>query len=479
MNNHSSITRTIALKQWILTIAFALFLIQQATAQCTTDSAFLSNSTEVIFRVNRTEITPEYRNIIINQLVPRLRVLSPGAIVIGRTAASPEGPYDNNRRLANGRRDALKQILESEGINASRIHFDLAIEEYALLVEMMRLNRDVDYELVREIVESCHGDDILTKKKLKAVRRGELFARLLKEYFPELRAVRIAIYDAENGGFIKDGATTPMIFPDLGPIFGDTVSPMHIDPLPIIFQPEETGMIDFVDEVVHQRRELLSIKTNLAMYAAYVPKYGWCPLPNVSVEYYPKRGHFTIQGDFDCPWWIGNTTNHKYFELRNYTVEGRYYLRSSKKSYTDGLPNGKAAFQGFYLSAYAHAFLYQIGLNKDDGWVGEGLGAGVGLGYVIPLGRRNQHWRLEIGAQVGFFRTKYDPFVYGCPVEKIENGKYYYDYTGDADLFQKRQYRFNWLGPTRAGITLSYDLLYRKNGKKGVSFRHTEKGGKR
>ena len=45
----------------------------------------------------------------------------------------------------------------------------------------------------------------------------------------------------------------------------------------------------------------------------------------------------------------------------------------------------------------------------------------------------------------------------------------------DPDLFKKRQYRYNWLGPTRVGITLTYDLLYRRINKKGVSFKNYEK----
>ena len=52
--------------------------------------------------------------------------------------------------------------------------------------------------------------------------------------------------------------------------------------------------------------------------------------------------------------------------------------------------------------------------------------------------------------------------------------QYYYKWYGDAKDFQKRQHRFSWLGPTRVEITLSYDLLYRRNNKKGVSFRNRE-----
>ncbi|MCQ2212167.1 MAG: DUF3575 domain-containing protein [Bacteroidaceae bacterium] len=436
----------------IVMIFIGLMLAMPAKAQTTTDSIFLARSSKVIFKVNSTEITPADRKWIIQKLVPTLRGLGPNSIIIGRSAASPEGPFDNNKRLAEGRREALKSIFEKEGINTSRIRFDTAIEEYALLVEMMREHHDPDYEYVKAVVDSCAGNDEMTKGIITKAQGGKLFNRLKDTYFAELRAVRIMVYYIPEFKYKDDGKDFLNPQRIVGEIKYDIPEPEL--PLPV--------------DTVQYRREMLSVKTNLLLWGAYVPEYGMCPIPNVSVEYYPRHGHFTLGASFDCPWWIGNTTNHKYFELRNYTLETRYYTRSTKKSYSDqrSIPNGKAAFKGFYVSAYAHAFLYQIGLNANKGWIGEGAGAGIGLGYVIPLSKK-QHWRLELGAQFGVFRTKYDPFVYGCPVEKIEDGLYYYDYTGDADLFKERQYRFTWLGPTRAGITLTYDLLYRKRQQKG------------
>ena len=51
---------------------------------------------------------------------------------------------------------------------------------------------------------------------------------------------------------------------------------------------------------------------------------------------------------------------------------------------------------------------------------------------------------------------------------------YYYRWTQSPELFKKRQYRHTWVGPTRVGITISYDLLFRKIKKKGVSTRRWE-----
>ena len=89
---------------------------------------------------------------------------------------------------------------------------------------------------------------------------------------------------------------------------------------------------------------------------------------------------------------------------------------------------------------------------------------------------RKGHWRLEFGLQVGFFRCKYDPYQYENPIDPTyHDGLYYYKWTQSPSLFKKRQYRYTWFGPTRVGVTLTYDLLYRRINKKGVSFKHSEK----
>ena len=93
---------------------------------------------------------------------------------------------------------------------------------------------------------------------------------------------------------------------------------------------------------------------------------------------------------------------------------------------------------------------------------------------MLPLSR-NGHWRLEFAAQVGILYSGYDPYQFENPVNPdYRDGLYYYKWKGRKADFRERQYRFTWLGPTRVGITLSYDLLYRRWKKKGVSFRNKE-----
>lgn len=457
-------------KSHICTLFILAFLLvagilsaQGVMAQSTTDSTFLIHSRPVIFRANTTDIRPEDAQWITDSLIPQLQKLGPNSILLGRSAASPEGPFLNNRRLAAGCYQAIHDFLKLRGFDPLRIQFDVADEDYPLLVEMMRFRHDADYDHVRSIV-TRYGDDFETlKTELMGISDGTLWARLLKDYFPLLRAVRIMAYDL-NRFWVKSLGTEP---------FDVRIAQVpHLDP--VLLKPE-TGLSRHPQTLC--RRELLAVKTNLLEWGAYVPQYGWCPMPNIELEYYPRHGHWTFGATFDCPWWVGNTNNHKYFELHNYQLYTRYYFRNSDLSYSDeqlSVPTqGQAAFRGFYLQAYAQAFLYQIGFSAQKGWIGEGVGGGLGLGYVVPLSRGG-HWRLDFGLQLGVFVTKYDPYIYGCPVEKIDDGLYYYDYIGDSDLFKKREFSLTWIGPTRIGVSISYDLFYRPNHRKGISLRKKE-----
>ena len=220
---------------------------------------------------------------------------------------------------------------------------------------------------------------------------------------------------------------------------------LESDTTEVVFEASDS--VTDVDQAV-PRREFLSLKTNLLFYGVYMPGYDrWCPIPNVAIEYYPKKGHFTFGASFDFPWWQ-DYDNHNY---------------------------RAPAFSGFYAQAYANIGLFGICFDANRGWVGEGFGGGVGAGYVMPV-TKNGHWRLEFGLQVGFFGCKYDPYQYENPIDpSYHDDLYYYKWTQSPSLFKKRQYRYNWLGPTRIGVTLTYDLLYRRISKKGVSFRNSEK----
>lgn len=428
------------------------------------DETLLDEAGKIVFRVNRYDafsndsLLRELEEVIlprVNQDSLKLRLMAV------RGAASPEGPVANNQMLGRRRVETLASFLRarlSVPVDERSFTTEAVTEDYRLLLAMMRRAGDADLEVVQRICDKHlpRYEYTLLKRSLQRLQGGRLWKRLLKEYFPELRAARVVLF------FEK----VPRTYEPNEPY-----EPYELfERLDTLEEPEPLTVAPRVIAV--PRREFLSVKTNLLFDFAYVPGYNrWCPIPNVAIEYYPMRGHFTYGFSFDCPWWQ-HYDDHKYFQIRNYQFESRYYIRSG--NIERRTPGDGAAFRGLYFSAYAHVALYGICFDADNGWEGEALGGGLGVGFVLPLSRKG-HWRMEFAAQVGVIYSGYDPYQYENPVNPAyRDGLYYYKWTGKAADFRERQYRFTWFGPTRAAITISYDLLYRKWKKKGVSFRNKE-----
>jgi len=432
-----------------------------------TDDEFFDIAGKVIFPVNKYQL-PKNDSLLIeleNVVFPKVNEDSLQLVrLIIRGAASPEGPTRFNKFLGNKRAEALLKFVKDHmavEIQEDNFEMEIDIEDYRTLCLMMRRRGDGDYGYVQALCDIYLPKGRIDRLKtvLKEARQGRLWRRLYREYFPRLRAARVVFFfrDLREGFYSEEAAQRVVsILPDS----------LKLD-FPEILPENPT-----VYNITQPRRELLSVKTNVLFDLAYMPGYDrWCPIPNLALEYYPLHGHFTFGASLDLPWWQDYDA-HKYFQVRNWQLEARYYLRSGDIANN---PVGQgAAFRGLYLQGYAHAGVFGICFDADRGWVGEGLGAGLGIGYVMPLSPKG-HWRLEFGAQVGFFTCKYDPYQYENPVDpNYKDNLYYYKWTLKPDLFKKRQYRFNWIGPTRLGVTLSYDLLYRRAHSKWPSFKPWE-----
>ena len=437
------------------------FSMNAAAQVSTTDSAFIHNSRPIIpFVVGKKDIEQQDRKWITNYLIPKLKALGDSGIIIGRASASPEGSLQINTQLANARKASMNALLSSYGINTNLIRYDVAPMDFPLMRALMKLRKDDYLPVVDSLMSQYAADVMLLKEAMIRQDRGKLWQHLYHNYFPSLRSVRImAIKRAE-----KEEDKREEIERKENERKENEIEKVEIEKIEKIEEIEKTEKIEKEETEGDDRRELMGVKTNLLFDLAYMLGYNrFCPIPNVAIEFYPLRGHFTYGASFDTPWWK-HYSKHKYFQLRNYQVHTRYYLR--RGDIEERKPGEGAAFKGFFFSAYAHAYLYNICFDEKRGWEGEGWGAGLGVGYVMPIDRK-EHWRLEFGLQAGFLNTRYDPYQWRCPVDGDKDRQvYYYKWYGDAKDFKKRQYRYTWLGPTRLEVSLSYDILYRKSKRK-------------
>lgn len=429
------------------------FSMNAAAQVSTTDSAFIHDSRPIIpFVVGKKDIEQQDRKWITSDLIPKLKALGDSGIIIGRASASPEGSLQINTQLANARKASMNALLSSYGINTNLIRYDVAPMDFPLMRALMKLRKDDYLPVVDSLMTQYAADVMLLKEAMIRQDRGKLWQHLYHNYFPSLRSVRImAIKRAEKEEDKREEIERKE-------------NERKENEIEKIEEIEKTEKIEKEETEGDDRRELMSVKTNLLFDLAYMPGYNrFCPIPNVAIEFYPLRGHFTYGASFDGPWWK-HYSKHKYFQLRNYQVHTRYYLRRGD---IEERKLGKgAAFKGFFFSAYAHAYLYNICFSEKRGWEGEGWGAGMGVGYVMPIDRK-EHWRLEFGLQLGYLHTLYDPYQWRCPVDPdTDANRYYYKWYGNAKDFKKRQHSYSWIGPTRVEITLSYDLIYRHKERK-------------
>ena len=431
------------------------------------DEEFLDKAGKVVFKVNTydTFTNDSLLQLLEKEIIPRINKDSLRLRrLIVRGAASPEGAVPNNRMLSRRRTETLTSFLRahlSVPVEEQSFTTEVVSEDYRLLLVMMQRANDPALGIVRSLCDRHlpRYEYTILKRKLQQLQGGILWRHLFKEYFPELRAARVVlVFDKPEIPVIPENPESP-----------ETPESPEIEaPL-----APGRGVGGEAAPIRVPRREVLAIKTNMLLYGVYMPSgYDkWCPIPNVAVEVFPLHGHFTYGASIDFPWWR-NYWGHKYFEVRNYQLEARYYFRSGDVRLRE--PGEGIAFRGWYLQGYAHAAMFCICFDKDRGWKGEALGAGLGAGYVLPLGKKS-HWRLEFSVQAGFMYGGYDPFQFENPVNpNYQDHLYYYKWTGKPADFKRRQYRFSWLGPTRVGITLSYDLLYLRWKKKGVSLKPSE-----
>lgn len=409
---------------FICLIAFAL----RGTAQTVPDST-VEMRFRVFYPVGKTELREDYMGNA--QTLYRIRkYLETSSRIDSITiysSASPEGPYLLNRRLAAGRGKSAKQYLLNHlpahrQLPDSLIIVDPTAENWQGLYDLVLHQYPLaDKEEVLAILRRTDISDEWRKVMLKRLNHGHSWLYILKELMPQLRyATWVAVWQRiEAEKILKPQVNLKMDMPEM-----DFVLLKPVDVAPRIEAP------------VVQYEPVLNVHTNLLYDAATAL--------NIGVEYYPRNSRWTLVANYTFPWW-SKDLNHRYLQLLDGELQVRRYF------------DKKADHAGHYLSAYVHGGYYDFSFDAERAWQGEGAGFGLGYGYVWRPWK-DKRWKLEAFIRLGYYHSLYDPYHASDPY----NGKYYYDWEGAVEDFERRNHRFRWFGPTGLGITLSYDLFKRK-----------------
>lgn len=352
--------------------------------------------------------------------------------------SSPEGVYEHNMWLSDKRSatmDAFMREHYPDLVHKMTVSPDG--ESWQMLRDYVSRDTRMEAAPVQRVLDVIDADINVGTRKWRMenvlgtdANVGDVYRYLYRTYYPVIRFSGITIdHETERVQINERPVVVPVVEPVI-PVEQITEAPVEVEP-----EPE------------YRRFPKLALKTNLAYDAVFTKNLGYSPILNVEYEYYlSENGHWSTVGEYEFPWW-SNEGKHQYLQMFNWQQEVRYYLKKGK------------GYTGHYLSAYAGANIYDICFDSKlgNGYQGEGVHAGLGYGYVLPLNRKGS-WKLEFFLKGGYYESHYDKYDAGIPFQ----GKYYYRWYKNPNDFVPRNWRFRWFGPTGAGITLSYDIIYRR-----------------
>ena len=328
--------------------------------------------------------------------------------------SSPEGTWRHNQRLSERRAATMRRALNQRHPELSgRLHVHPDGESWERLREYVVNDTRMKQSTVNKVLSIIDDNTISIATKKWRLEQLPIYRYLLMTYYPRIRNSVFCI------------------------IYYDIPEPMAQLPKPVeVSKPIDSLLVAPVCYLVPKYEPVLNVRTNLI--------YDMGTVLNVGVEYYFRNPHWSLVGHYTFPWW-SNDKYYYYLQILDWDIEARYYLQHSKYH------------AGWYVAPYVHWNLYDISVNAELGWQGEGRGCGFTLGHAFRVGD-NQRWKVECFFRLGLYQTLYDPYHASDPF----NGKYYYDWPWAPENFVPRNHRLLWMGPTGAGVTVSYDLFKRK-----------------
>lgn len=415
----------------IVTIVVWFFYLY-ATAQTEITDTIVESATvrsHIDFKVNLTDLDCAYHgnDTLLNRVLVEIdtMVLNPnkkvGYITVTGTA-SPEGPYDNNVRLATNRAKTLIRILQNRYSFPDSIYRVSTIpEDWEGMRIMLVENDSIPFAgtLLNFLDETAGLSPDLRESRLKRLDKGRPYASMLKNVLPYLRRAAVTVdYDTEW----HRRRQTPISIVEMP----ELVLPMMPVGIDSMMEPK----INIIHIPAIRKQRFVAIKTNLLWDATLCANLG------VEVELWP---HWSL----DIPVWYSpyDITERWRIRLLATQPEVRYWL--------------KDAGMGHYFGVYTSIIGFNVSFNGDFRYQDPNhaaFGVGVGYGYAFHLDKA-QRWGLELQAGAGYIGYKWIK----------------YHNTGRNGAEVSRSSGTYW-GITRLGVTLSYKLYRERKGRRWMKW---------
>ena len=181
----------------------------------------------------------------------------------------------------------------------------------------------------------------------------------------------------------------------------------------------------------------IAFKTNLL--------YDIATVVNAAIEL-PLSRHISLSTDILFPWWLSER-HQRALQINAADLEVRYWINPTPNAAFSS--NNYNSLTGWFTGLYAGGGLYDLEWDRV-GVQGEYfIATGVSGGYATPLSR---NINLEFSLGLGYLRTRYREY------EATE------DAAGEWHLIKQQGGYFNWLGPTKAKISIVWYPHFKKKG---------------
>lgn len=407
------------------------------------------NRTEIMvdFPVNVVRIDPDYagNSARIDMIVDFLKLLANDS---SRTvtsvafcgAASPEGSYNLNRRLAAGRLKALETLIRKKvDIADSIISRDDSYIPWQYLRQQVAASdisrRDSVIDIIDEepqLVADPDNGYLVDRRvvKLKKLDNRRVWNELLARYFSGMRNASAVIVT------YRDSIIAPL--PE--PHFSSRLNIVAHAPADLLSpaNPQETASSPFY----------MDVRSNML--------YDLLAIPNIGVEFYLGK-NWSITADYMHAWWSYDP-RHRYWRIYGAGINLRRWFGNAAHA---------KPLTGHHIGLYAQAVTFDFEWGgkaymggKPGGTIFDRahFGAGIDYGYSLPVARRvNIDFSIGVG------------YIGGKVVEFVPDG--------DRYLWTATKRR-HWFGPTKLEVSLVW-LIGRGNTNPRKAITNPRKGGER
>lgn len=380
----------------------------------------------IFFRINSPEIDKKFQDNArtIEQMKLDIETtlqmdgVVPDSLLILSTA-SPDGGYEFNRRLARNRaRSTEKMLLEMfPQFKDAHIKVEYLEEDWDGLLQVLKAHPEFPQR--EEMLAVINDDNDLQSKeyRLRALKQGWRY--LVNNYIYALRNSSITlsvVMTATNADdeFVRE---KPQERPEPIPAKEYSYVPT--------FEQPQSG-IDPAPVHEHKfRKTIIAARSNLLI-----------PGMNVGLEI-PIGSHWSIGLDYFYPWFVSDE-NLWCGEMLGWFIDAKYWFPGKSNTWS---PASK--LKGHAVGLYAGIGYYDY-QKKTNGAQGEYLDLGIDYTYSLPVA--NDQLRLEFNIGLGYIYTLYRP---------------YYPSSDYEDLIKEPGIKYrstNFIGPTRAGVSLVYPI---------------------